>query len=220
MNNIAYFNELLKITDIENEDENDTDNIKICLISNTEIKENIITLECGHEFNYIPLYREVEYQKTKKILDNSSLRFNQIKCPYCRTITNKLLPYYKYYNVKRIRGVNHPAELCIKINECEFMIDKTKKCNDSACVTAHGCFCNRHFKYTYDEEQLLDNIAKSENKDLLIYQKKPMNLLKDILRKNKCKVGGKKQDLIDRILINKKDNSYWIENDELSAIIL
>ena len=57
---------------------------------------------------------------------------------------------------------------------------------------------------------IIHNIAKSENKDLLIYQKKPMNLLKDILRKNKCKVGGKKQDLIDRILINKKNNSYWI----------
>lgn len=202
MINIEYFNELLKISD--------TDNKKMCLISNTEIANNAIILECGHEFNYVPLFREVEYQKTKKLLDNASLKFNQIKCPYCRLITNKLLPYYKYYNVKRIRGVNYPPELCMKFNECEFMINKTTKCSESACETSHGCFCNRHFRYTYDEEELLKNVEKNDP-DLLNYQKKSVSVLKEILRKNKCKVGGIKQDLIDRILINKKNNNYWLE---------
>ena len=63
-------------------DEEDT-----CLITNEKLEYNNIELSCGHQFNYIPLYNEVKYQKTKKMLDNSQLKINEIKCPYCRTIT-------------------------------------------------------------------------------------------------------------------------------------
>ena len=59
-----------------------------CLISNELLTCNYITLECNHKFNYIELFNEVVEQKTKKMLDNSKLKLNEVKCPYCRTINN------------------------------------------------------------------------------------------------------------------------------------
>ena len=50
----------------------------ICLISNDKLEVNYITLGCGHKFNYLDLYNEVVYQKTKKILDNNNLKINFI----------------------------------------------------------------------------------------------------------------------------------------------
>jgi hypothetical protein len=37
----------------------------ICLISKEKLHPNHITLTCNHKFNYIPIYKEVLYQKTK-----------------------------------------------------------------------------------------------------------------------------------------------------------
>ena len=91
-----------------NEDMKDEDNI--CLITNENLKDNNIELNCGHKFNYEALYNEVIYQKTRKLLDNAQLKINEVKCPYCRNVTNKLLPFYKYYPVKQVRGVTFPEE--------------------------------------------------------------------------------------------------------------
>ena len=45
---------------------NNCDSNNLCLISNTILEKNYITLECGHKFNYMPLYYELLYQKKKK----------------------------------------------------------------------------------------------------------------------------------------------------------
>ena len=124
----------------ENRKENDIDNetSDVCLITNLPLENNYITLNCKHKFNYISLYNEVVYQKTRRLLDNARLRVNEIKCPYCRTITQKLLPYYKYYGVEQIKGVNYPPILCMVVNRCEYITNKKMKCNSSACLTKYG----------------------------------------------------------------------------------
>ena len=83
-----------------------TDNI--CLITKENLHPNHITLSCKHKFNYIPLYNEIVNQKNKQnnIYEVTKLASNQIKCPYCRIITNKLLPYIPYTSVKIIKNVN------------------------------------------------------------------------------------------------------------------
>ena len=108
-----------------NEDVKDEDNK--CLITNENLNDNNIELNCGHKFNYEALYNEVVYQKTRKLLDNAQLKINEVKCPYCRNVTSKLLPFYKYYPVKQVRGVNFPEEYCMKIYECEH-VKNGKKC--------------------------------------------------------------------------------------------
>jgi hypothetical protein len=184
------------------DDENGREDIKErCLISNEILDSNFITLECNHKFNFLGLYNEVVEQKTKKLLDNSKLKLNEIKCPYCRCITNKLLPYFKYYGNKMIKGVNNPPECCIKLHECTYIDKSLKKCGKNACVTKYGLYCNSHLKYTMNEEELLDNI----DPDILkIYKKKSVLELKNELRTHNYKLSGNKGELINRLLINLK----------------
>jgi hypothetical protein len=56
----------------------------------------------------VPLYNEVVGQKNKQsnVYEVTKLSSNQIKCPYCRAITNKLLPHIPYPFVKVIKNVN------------------------------------------------------------------------------------------------------------------
>jgi hypothetical protein len=66
-----------------------------CLITNEPLNAFHIMLGCGHKFNYEPLYQEVLRQKGRLGMHNyyEKIGINQIKCPYCRTLSNQLLPY-------------------------------------------------------------------------------------------------------------------------------
>ena len=121
-----FYNELSKIlnTDAASNDEknintnantNTIENVivadttdNICLITKEKLHPNHITLNCKHKFNYLPLYNEVVNQKNKQTntYEVTKLSSNQIKCPYCRIITNKLLPHIPYPSVKIIKNVN------------------------------------------------------------------------------------------------------------------
>ena len=77
---------------LNNYNQDDTVKKEKCLISNLDLDENYITLVCGHKFNYYPLYQEIIRQKTiQNLCEVTKLKLNQIKCPYCRNITNNLL---------------------------------------------------------------------------------------------------------------------------------
>lgn len=189
-----------------NEDVKDEDNK--CLITNENLNDNNIELNCGHKFNYEALYNEVVYQKTRKLLDNAQLKINEVKCPYCRNVTSKLLPFYKYYPVKQVRGVTSPEEYCMKIYECEH-VKNGKKCTKSGCKTENGIFCNKHLVTTKEDEIIL----KNQDKNVFNYYKKKRIIdLKKILNLNGCKVGGNKEELVNRIIINKNKIQNWLEN--------
>tara|TARA_B100000902_G_C27317729_1_gene922406 strand:+ start:1163 stop:1780 length:618 start_codon:yes stop_codon:yes gene_type:complete len=178
------------------------DSNNLCKICDIELEDNYIELSCGHRFNYMPLYNEILYQKTNKYslsYDYTKLNLNQIKCPYCRTISNNILPYLKFYNVDMIRGVNYPFKYSMKIHSCQYHIKSTNKnCEKSACITPNGILCNKHY---------LQNIAYKNN---TIDNMKVIEL-KNLLRKNKCRVSGKKNILIERIKEEKNKNSNWLD---------
>ena len=89
---------------------------------------------------------------------------------------------------------------CYILNKCEHYNKKTKTfCNDSACITNYGIFCNKHTKYSYFEEEKLKNINIEKRNE---YKNKKVKELREILKNNKCKVSGTKNELIDRILLN------------------
>ena len=126
------------------------DAVKRCLLTDDELRPDAVTLKCGHSFNYIPLYKEVLFQKcstlpknisskimalyTKTVnhnvqtmmynssinLETSKLHYDEIKCPYCRNVTPKLLPYYPYPEVNQVKYVNSPSGLCLKGVACEY----------------------------------------------------------------------------------------------------
>ena len=188
MNNKQIFLNYLNEDNENNENNEDNENNEKCLISNELLVANYIILECKHKFNYIELFNELVEQKTKKLLDNYKLKLNEVKCPYCRAITNKILPYFKYYNTKLIKGVNSPPDLSIKLNECQYIEKNSEICKKNACTTNFGIFCNNHVKYNINEETILKNISLDVFNH---YKKKTIEHIKKELREHNIKLTGK-----------------------------
>ena len=115
----------------------------ICLISKEILHPNHITLVCNHKFNYIPIYKEVLYQKTKfnTLYEVTKLNYNQIKCPYCRTITNKLLPFIPYPCVKLAKNIHSSDNNCIPVAKCSHFIKKHNGDGDGG-DDDHNAHCN------------------------------------------------------------------------------
>ena len=186
---IDFFKELKNISTAATATATD-DAVKRCLITDDELRPDAVTLKCGHSFNYIPLYKEVLFQKcstlpknisskimalyTKTVnhnvqtmmynssinLETSKLHYDEIKCPYCRNVTPKLLPYYPYPEVNQVKYVNSPSGLCLKGVVCEYYkkfpvkvkinstgVADAKTCD--ACPTyneTYGLLCRTHMK--------------------------------------------------------------------------
>ena len=162
--NIDFFAELNKsssnnniIIDTNNTNENDKNNdnaLEKCLITNKPLDKNHIKLECNHTFNFIPLYLEIKQQKTiKNFNEIILLKKNQIKCPYCRNIQSKLLPYYNKHNVslesnivEKISGVNIPKKDCMWLHKCSGVFkggpNKGQRCNKPC----NDFMCSQHIK--------------------------------------------------------------------------
>lgn len=115
-----------------NNNDNVNDSEELCLISHEPlIRENTIKLLCGHKFNYLPLFKEIMNQKKKhNILEVKRLSVNQLKCPYCRNIQNRLLPYIpQIKGVGKVWGVNHPEKWEMKnyLYDCNYVFKSGKK---------------------------------------------------------------------------------------------
>lgn len=216
MNDYNILKNLLNDTESEKSLDNyNQDNI--CLISQEKIQHNYIVLDCGHKYNYESIYNEMLYQQTKKLLDNRYIKFNQIKCPYCRYITNNNLPYFKYYNLKKINSLNNYNRFSILnqdisnnqeskniqvINRCNY-VNKSKTCNNIGCIENNDiniCRCNKHNQYTKDEYDIINNLHN--NKEYKLLKSYTVKQLKVILKNNKISCVGNKNNLIIKIILN------------------
>lgn len=118
-----------------------------CLITNEPLNAFHVKLACGHAFNYEPLYQEVLRQKGRMGMHNyfEKIGTYQIKCPYCRSMTNQLLPYIgnsPHPTIKRLVGVNAPATMCMPGTPCGAV-----KCNANAFYEcAEKMYCYRHYQ--------------------------------------------------------------------------
>ena len=114
---------------------------KTCLITGAILEKPVIELDCGHAFNYKPLFEEVRNQKDDKLnnLEIQKLAYYQIKCPYCRTIHNTLLPSLE--NEEKIVGVNWPQKYTMFLYKCSYILKSgkrkglpcTRRCNEPMC---------------------------------------------------------------------------------------
>lgn len=194
-NNIDFYSELKKelsanVVEYENH----------CLITLMPLSDNFITLECNHKFNYIPLYNEVLKQKSGiNSLETTRLKINEIKCPYCRQVTKKLLPYIDISGVNMVKGVNYPKQFTMMLHSCEWKFKTGKNkgcyCNKPAFKTSNGTYCNKHNKDLNNKTNLpimedYKNISK----------KYKISDLKNILKSLNLKVSGNKSELISRLL--------------------
>ena len=129
------------------EDQDNQDNY--CLLTKEPLDNIHIKLECGHKFNYVPLYREVVMQKTTGMSSIGyyqpySLKRNEIKCPYCRTVQDKLLPYLEYDGVNKTTNVNQPKTLSMSVQMCSHIEYKKGKKQSSTCCKEQGSTCKEN----------------------------------------------------------------------------
>ena len=75
-----------------------------CLISGDPLDDSPVTLLCGHMFNYQSIYEEVVQQKCRhNHLEVIQLGKNNIKCPYCKNVQGKLLPFIPMEGITMIK---------------------------------------------------------------------------------------------------------------------
>ena len=191
-----------------NEDSSESDdedcNEKKCLITKQPLTYNNITLGCGHAFNYIPLLKEINTQKTvNNPLNVTFLYVNEIQCPYCRKVHPELLPFIKTDNYPRpIKGVTAPKKYCMNKFSCQWAFKSGKKkgtrCGKPGYETENGVYCCTHHKSIKPKEEFL---SWNEEMEALKCLKIPQ--LKAILHENNLKKTGTKNTLISRIVTNK-----------------
>ena len=192
--NLNFFDELKAQVKQEN---NDTSTK--CLLTGENLQLNNITLSCNHCFNYGPLFSEISTQKlTTNFLETSKLLIFQIKCPYCRQITDNLLPQIPNDNnkLKQLTGVNAPKKYCLQHRKCSWLFkhgkSKGSKCGKNAYDCKLGTYCNSHRTKLKEKEK-----PTSETKDR--FNKYKVVELRSMLREKGLKVSGNKKDLIQRL---------------------
>ena len=106
---IDFYEELYKSLDVEETNEKTEEDNNLCLITNQILVEKFVQLNCGHKFNYVPLFLDLKNHRQKfNGLEGSSskLAIDEIRCPYCRTKQKGVLPYYEELGLEKINGVN------------------------------------------------------------------------------------------------------------------
>lgn len=168
--NIDFYKELFEaVCDNTISKPNDNDNIELCLITDQPLTENFITLSCNHKFNYLPLFEEIKRQKNinyTNYLETTHLKINEIKCPYCRSIQPKLLPYISSMGEDTlIKGVTIPKKYSMNMIKCPKVIKygkrKGKECGKN-CDKFDG-FCKTHIKLINNKEVITNDIINKDN---------------------------------------------------------
>ena len=106
---LDFYSELYKSLDIEENENKSEEDSNLCLITNKPLIEYHFKMNCGHKFNYIPLYLDIKNHKEKyngMESTTSHLKPNEIRCPYCRNKQIGVLPHYEELGLSKIHGVN------------------------------------------------------------------------------------------------------------------
>ena len=219
---IDFYKELLD-TSYENEIIIDDDN-NCCMITNMPLQENFVKLQCGHKFNYGPLFKDLlNYKKKFNNMEQSKykLKHNEIRCPYCRKIQNELLPYYDNLSYPKECGVNYLdpnksnyiLECINEKNQCQYehvMFDDsgnvlfTQKCfkyGFSHFVLKEKY--NLNINYCYSHKQIIIKEFKEKAKEKLKQEKEK-------IKQEKLKV---KEDLKKAAMEKKK-----LEKDKTAIV--
>ena len=176
---IDFWNEL-------NDDSEDKDKIEKCLLTNAPLSRNYITLPCGHKFNYKPLFNEIIHSKNYQKYNKFPLKNYEIRCPYCRTRHQKLLPWIP------IEGVEYNRLACSKIKgssishkKCEYCYksgkNKGTKCSDTRAYEGEDglVLCLKHRKQLEKNKSKTSKV-KTKKEELTEHEKK---FLKSVLKR-------------------------------------
>ncbi len=185
--NINFYEELYKSLDKEEDTNNDTN---CCLISNLPLTENYVTMCCGHKFNYQPLFYDILNHKKKfNSMERHYLKSSDIRCPYCRNVQKKLLPYVEGY--PKVHGVNYYDENTSKIKySCK--MNSIKLVNDGY-ILGDCCYETSKISENGDAVKCTNNMVKMFTNNKFYCPLHKCLMLKKIMQENKLKQKKKKK---------------------------
>ena len=199
---LDFYSELygsLEQTDCEGE--------KVCLITNNQLSDRHVKMNCGHSFNYEPLYKDLVNHLTKfNNMEGSTgvLGKNEIRCPYCRSKQKGVLPYYPELGLKRVEGVNTacvPPQLCCFVWDNEnfdeehpenFVNPKTIKCTHIGSKIMNDgekdvFYCVKHNKHILNQQaKALKEKQKQDKLDAKLKEKQDKAAAKAVAEANKA----------------------------------
>lgn len=200
----SFNNKVVNIdTDYENND--------FCLITHLPLTERFVELNCGHKFNYEPLYKDIFNHKKKfNYLEQikTKLKHNQIRCPYCRNIQDELLPYYDDYPYPKEHGINFfditklnmLSDYINPNNQCQYNITNT---DVSGNTFIHQC---NHYGYShYMLKTKYNNSTKYCYTHKLVVVKQIRDSIKEQLKKEKLEIKMKKIEEKNKLKIELKE---------------
>jgi hypothetical protein len=209
--NIDFFAELHKSLYTKEIEEKSEDDNNYCQITNKPLTDKYVSLNCGHKFNYIPIYNDLVNYKTKfnhmECLSRK-LSTNEIRCPYCRRKQEGVLPYYEELGLKKVNGVNFYdpdyKQYC-SYSKCEYLYpnenydpNKSESAENSPYLTNINChmygfplnnygdnkhYCHKHNKIMITHYKYLEK----EKVKLAKKQAKELENQMKILEKQKTK---------------------------------
>ena len=173
ISNADLFNNLLKESLAEDNVVIEESQDEFCLITGEKLTDKYVTLSCNHKFNYDALTNEMiqwkSNYKNKYYCSKNKINFKtQTICPYCRTVTSGLIPWFHEVNginYAKKTNINWPKKLWIMPNNCKYIFASGKKKGLKCDKGCFGLFCSGHEKHShkYDNKGNLKNISKPSN---------------------------------------------------------
>lgn len=227
--NISFYDELYKSLD-DSDDEKDD----VCQITGEPLTNTSVTMECGHKFNYLPLYKEIYNQKyifntyTIESLNNKNkIKFQNeckpyyIKCPYCRDIQFTILPYYQELCLNKVYGINSldfslPDKKLIHtsygFNHCgKLFMNVGKPCSHNNCSSLNvACIIGTELNYCIIHWREGNKQYKQQQKEKKILEKKKIIEEK---KQQKLKIAEEKKEQN----IKEKVKAFELKNAERIA---
>ena len=230
--NIDFFSELYKSLDDETKCESD---INLCLITNQPLIDKFVELTCGHKFNYIPLFNDIYNHKKKFNLmegKSTSLKVNEIRCPYCRKKQIGVLPYYEDLFLEKTNGVNFYDETEISCNncsnqtfyngKCEFIITPPPHISVNSNIKSYKCSSSYVTKLEHDNKSYCYIHNRFMIKKIEKEKKEKEKKLKDELKLKKKEELIQKKNSKEELKEKKKEEMIQKKNTkkELKQIVI
>jgi hypothetical protein len=218
--NINFYDELYKSLDNDNDNE-DTNNL--CLISNMPLIDNYVTMECGHKFNYIPLYKDIfNFKNNFNSMESiNKLKHNEIRCPYCRHKQNVLLPYYENIGLPKVHGINlyygnvYP---CFD-DKCKYIISKLNENENIYCNQSYCTPIKQLTNIVLQEVGTLDtNVYCYNHKKIMIQKYKHDYKEKEKLKQKEAKLKLKEEEKQAKIKLKEEEKQAKIKLKEQEKV--
>jgi hypothetical protein len=187
--NISFYEELYNSLDKKEEEDKNNDS-NYCLISQQPLVENYVTMCCGHKFNYQPLFYDIlNHKKKYNSMERNHLKSSDIRCPYCRNVQKKLLPYIEGY--PKVHGVNYYEE---NTNNSKVpYVSNSMKLINSGYVTGECCYETPKIGENGEVMKCNNHMVKMVTNNKFYCPLHKCIMIKTIIQENKLKLKEEKK---------------------------